>query len=147
MEGMEAKLKRQKTRRFFGTQPTKKPAPARWPKRLGLVRGRLRRYNWSTLMNNYSNLSEWHVWHFLVKIASSLLTLIFVYYCQRHKKNNYLHLSKVTSSIWSFRIPTSICCTKNCTISVCFHPLTGWGHNQWGSADQFGFIGFHYWKQ
>jgi len=35
---MEAKQKRTKTRRDFGTQPKKKPALAGWPKRLGLVK-------------------------------------------------------------------------------------------------------------
>ena len=60
-ERMEAEQKRKKTKRFFGTQPKKKPSPGRMSQRplahIGDSVGRFRRYRCETLFNYHSNLS------------------------------------------------------------------------------------------
>ena len=72
--------------------------------------GRFRRYRCSTLFNFDSNLSMCGT--FLIKLLPQTPS-IFVDYC--HVTYN-LNLRAATLNMWSFRIPTAIFCSKNCTI-------------------------------
>ena len=90
-EGMEAKLKRKKTKCFSVPNSKTNPTRAGWPKRarLGLVR--------ATQWADFTVITD-QLWSTIVAIFSCValscqdcsLPLIFVYYCQPQKKPNWI---------------------------------------------------------
>jgi len=119
---MEAEQEREKTKRFFGTRPKKNPAQAGWLKCLGLVRATpwadfdvIRVYSCSTPFN-YSCSTPFNYHSNLSMCGTSLQNLIHLpdncRLLATPKEICNLNLSAVTLSMWSFRTPISIFCTK-----------------------------------
>jgi len=131
-EGMEAKLERKKIKRFVGTQPKKRTGPGQMAQapRAGTGVSACK----SCVVGAQLCLLAMAI--FPCVVLSCALTLISVYYCQPQKRERGKKNRKENSSIWSFRIPTAIFCTKNwCNLGLLPTPLHGSLFNVRGKSD------------
>jgi len=126
-EGMEAKLKRKKTKCFSVPNSKTNPTRAGWPKRerLGLIR--------ATQWADFTVITD-QLWSTIAAIFSCValsfqdcsLPLIFVYYCQPQKKPNWISV-KLLRAFGHFVSQQRFFVTRIGTILVRFHPLlTTW---------------------